>query len=173
MVVVLAVGSPLLPVIPAAAANTEKAGDLLAVLLPATGYGGSFFSGDREGQRQQEKSLAVTVAISCLTKALVDHDGPNGKGHSFPSGHAALSFAGAANIQRRFGWHYGLPALLAAAFVGYSRVDSDQHHWADVLAGAAVGGASAWYFVTPGDRHLTLTPLVGDREVGLALAGVW
>lgn len=156
-----------------AAADSEKAGDVLAVMIPVTAYGASFYRHDQEGQRQQEKSLAATVGITYGLKELINHDGPNGKAHSFPSGHAALAFAGAANLQHRYGWQYGVPALLAATYVGYSRVESDEHHWEDVLAGATIGLINAWYFVTPGEHRLTLTPLSGRGQIGLLLAGSW
>lgn len=172
--VLLALGLLLSSGSPATATDaTRLAGDLLAVLLPATGYGATFLNGDREGRRQQEMSLAATATLTYGTKALVEHDGPNGKPHSFPSGHAALAFSGAGNLQRRHGWRYGLPAFLAASFVGFSRVKSDEHHWEDVAAGAVIGMGCAWYLVLPGEQRLTLTAPLENGAAGLVWSGRW
>ena len=45
----------------------------------------------------------------------------------------------AGDSQKRYGWDYGLPSYAIAAFVGYSRVHVDEHHWADVGVGALIG----------------------------------
>lgn len=38
---------------------------------------------------------------------------------------------------------------MAATYVGYSRVASDNHYTHDVVAGAAVGIASSYFLTTP------------------------
>ena len=61
---------------------------------------------------------------------------------SFPSGHAVTAFAMATAIlflSPRWGW----PLLALAALVGVSRVAIGAHYVSDVLAGAALGVASA------------------------------
>ena len=60
---------------------------------------------------------------------------------SFPSDTAALAFAPAQFLWDRYGWEYGVPAYLAAGFVGYSRVDAKKHHWYDVAASAGMSFA--------------------------------
>jgi undecaprenyl-diphosphatase len=63
-------------------------------------------------------------------------------GSSFPSGHAATSFAGAVVLAYLF--RRGLPLLLLlAAAIAYSRVYLGVHYPSDVLAGAALGAAVA------------------------------
>ncbi len=63
-------------------------------------------------------------------------------GNSFPSGHAATSFAGAIILGYLF--HRALPGLLAlAALVAVSRVYVGVHYPLDVLAGAALGSVVA------------------------------
>ena len=57
---------------------------------------------------------------------------------SFPSGHAAVSFAAAVSIfmsNRRL----GIFALILAALIGFSRIYLYVHYPSDVLAGAALG----------------------------------
>jgi membrane-associated phospholipid phosphatase len=61
---------------------------------------------------------------------------------AFPSGHASASFALAAAAASRWGWKVGVPACLAAGFVGYTRMESNRHYLSDVLAGAGLGIAS-------------------------------
>ena len=63
---------------------------------------------------------------------------------SFPSGHATTAFAFAGVIAAEHGWVYGTPAMLLAAFVGYSRINDNQHRTHDVIAGATIGLTSAY-----------------------------
>ena len=44
---------------------------------------------------------------------------------------------------RRRGADEGVPALALAGFTGLARVEARKHYWRDVLAGAAIGGASS------------------------------
>ena len=62
---------------------------------------------------------------------------------SFPSGHAATSFAGATLLALalpRLAW----PLLVLAAAIGWSRVYVGVHWPSDVLAGALLGAALAF-----------------------------
>jgi len=61
---------------------------------------------------------------------------------SFPSGHAATAFAGAATLSRFLPGRWPVLLLLAAA-VAFSRVYVGVHFPADVVAGAAIGVATA------------------------------
>jgi membrane-associated phospholipid phosphatase len=73
-------------------------------------------------------------------------------------------------IQQRYGWQYGLPAYVAASYVGYTRVASDQHYLEDVLAGAAIGALAGWYFTQPYEG-ITVTPIAGNGVYGLYVSG--
>jgi undecaprenyl-diphosphatase len=59
---------------------------------------------------------------------------------SFPSGHAATSFAAAAALSVLVP-RLRVPALVLAALVAISRVYLGVHFWVDVFAGAALGAA--------------------------------
>jgi len=151
----------------------ETAGDMLSLLAPAAALAATYQRKDEEGRWQFAKSFLTSVGTTYGLKAIIDHDGPNGKSHSFPSGHSALAFSGASFLQLRYGWHYGLPAFLAAGFVGYSRVESDNHDWGDVAASAGISILSSLYFVSPQEKKVGLVPLADDRHLGLAMVGIF
>jgi undecaprenyl-diphosphatase len=62
--------------------------------------------------------------------------------HSFPSGHAASSFAAATAIAA-VAPRWRVPAFVLAALIAFSRVYNGVHWPTDVLAGAAVGVLTA------------------------------
>lgn len=60
--------------------------------------------------------------------------------HSFPSGHTVSIFSATVVVIylcRNKGW--GVPALLLAVMVGYSRMYLSQHFFEDVMAGSVIG----------------------------------
>jgi membrane-associated phospholipid phosphatase len=61
---------------------------------------------------------------------------------SFPSGHAASTFATATVLQQHFGWKAGVPAYTFASFVAASRMASSKHYFSDVVVGAGLGIAA-------------------------------
>jgi len=76
---------------------------------------------------------------------------------AFPSGHTAVSFAGAvAMISSGKKWMY-IPALVLAALIGFSRIYVHVHYCTDVLAGVVVGalcGAAAIFIVRRLEPHV-------------------
>ena len=60
-------------------------------------------------------------------------------GFSFPSGHAASTFAAATVLQQHLGYKAGLPTYLVASYVAMSRLHENVHNASDVVFGAAVG----------------------------------
>lgn len=145
----------------------DTAGDIILVAIPVAAAGMIFTYKDCEGAKQFAESLLTTVAATGVLKLAVHEKRPDGGEHSFPSGHAAVSFSSASFLQMRFGWAYGAPAYLAAAFVGYTRVETDQHYTHDVLAGAAIGILSSVIFTSP-YRGVSVTPAVGHGFIGVA-----
>ena len=154
--------------------NEETAGDIMLAVVPAIAYGMTFKLDDKDGRTQFYKSLLSTAAITYGLKNTVSSNRPNGKDNeSFPSGHTSLTFSSAAFMQKRYGWEYGMPAYAAAAFTGWSRVESDNHNVRDVLAGALIGTASAYWFTTPLKGNLQVSPIIEGDTYGLMIQGKW
>ena len=152
--------------------TTETLGDIGQIAVPAAGLLVAGVKHDGKGVLQLAEAFGTTMAITYILKSTVDRTRPNGGSQSFPSGHAASAFAGAAFLQIRYGWIYGLPATAAAVFVGYSRVESKEHWTSDVVAGGAIGVAANLVF-TRRYHNASLAPVVGPHTVGAVLAASW
>jgi len=154
--------------------DIETAGDILRAVIPLAGFGATLLHEDgNDGSVQFILSYAVTQGVTHGLKGAIDKRRPNGDCcDAFPSGHTSTAFMGAAFIQRRYGWAYGLPAYLGAGFVGYSRIEADKHDAADVLMGAAVGILGSFAFTTP-YPGVTVTPQADGRIVGIRLSARW
>ena len=126
--------------------GVEMAGDIAQFAIPAAGFAASFITGDFVGAGQFALGCLANLGVVTVIKQTVDAPRPNGKPHSFPSGHTAFAFHGALFIQRRYGWRYGVAAMLVAGFVAFSRVDAGMHYVRDVVAGAAIGAAAGLVF---------------------------
>jgi hypothetical protein len=93
---------------------------------------------------------------------------PNGDPRSLPSGHATTSFTTAMVLQEHFGWKVGLPAFIAAAYTGASRVTDNQHWASDVVLGAALGmAAGRTVTLHLRDTRFSLSPAAVPRGVAL------
>jgi len=146
-------------------------GDYVQLGLPLTGLGISLATKDKEGTYQLLKSFAVQTSATIVLKRAINRKRPTGANYSFPSGHTSLSFMGSTFLWKRYGWKYGVPATLAAGFVGYSRagIDDPVHHPSDVFAGAALGVLSSLLF-TKRKSNMHAVEIIGDTTfVGLRL----
>lgn len=126
------------------------------MFLPgAVGAGVSVSKGDYKGLLQLAESGVTAIATAYALKYTINKKRPDGSdNHSFPSNHAGVAFSGAAFLQRRYGWKFGLPAYVVATYVAWGRVYSKKHDTWDVLAGAAIGVCSAYLYTRPySDKH--------------------
>jgi len=89
----------------------------------------------------------LTEALVHGLKVSVQRTRPNGENYSFPSGHAASTFALAAVLERHLGYRLAWPTLVIATYVGTSRLHDNVHFLSDVVFGAAVGEAAGWTVV--------------------------
>lgn len=81
----------------------------------------------------------VAGVVTLGLKYAVNRQRPDHEPRSFPSGHAAGTFAAATVLQRHFGWKGGVPAYTAAVLIAGARLQANSHFSTDVIAGAAVG----------------------------------
>ncbi len=124
----------------------ERGGDIGSLILPAGAVAGTLFTKDYRGLAQFTEAFTSAMGLVYILKPTIDRTRPDGGRQSFPSGHTASAFAGAAFLQRRYGWRLGAPAYGIAAFVGYSRVEAKRHYTSDVIAGAAIGIGTNFIF---------------------------
>jgi len=86
------------------------------------------------------QAVIVSEGVTQALKYTVRRERPDGSGaNSFPSGHAADTFAFATAIERHFGWRGAVPAYAFASYVAASRLHDNVHYLSDVVFGAAVG----------------------------------
>ena len=124
--------------------------DALAVGLPLLAAGTAFGKGDSQGVKELTYSLGATLAATTALKSLIHEQRPDGSGNdSFPSGHTAIAFAAARFIDKRYAPEASPYLYAAAGLTALARVKADKHYTKDVVAGAALGYASAEYFTRP------------------------
>lgn len=86
------------------------------------------------------QSLAMSEALTQTLKFATHRERPDLSGHnSFPSGHAADTFAFATALERHLGWRYAVPAYTFASYVAISRLPANRHWFSDAVFGASVG----------------------------------
>jgi len=160
---------------PALADGIKTAGEVLRIALPVAAGAYSLYREDYDGILQLGVSEVISEGISLGLEHLIREQRPNKSDfHSFPSDSAAVAFSAASYLQIRYGWDYGAPAYVVAAFVGYSRVEAKEHHWWDVVAGAALGwGASEITTVRYRNFEINASPGFRDRPLGFSLTAIW
>ena len=85
------------------------------------------------------QALAVSEGITQAIKFSVGRQRPDGTSNSFPSGHAADTFAFATALERHLGWKGAVPAYIFASYVAISRLPANRHWLSDAVFGSAVG----------------------------------
>jgi membrane-associated phospholipid phosphatase len=114
----------------------------------------------------------VTQALTFGLKASIRRDRPTGECCSFPSGHASMTFASAAVLERHFGYRASWPMFAIAGYVSASRLTDNRHFLSDVLFGSALGMVAGWTVVgRHGREDFTLLPV--PTPGGIALSGSW
>jgi len=149
------------------AQDLAEIGDWVQILLPVSGYVGTWITKDKQGAYQLTKALAGSGLSAHLFKQLAERGRPDATdARSFPSGHTTAAFAGSEFIRQRWGNAWGIPATLAAAFVGWTRINANKHFRDDVLAGMSNGLMWNWYTTTPVGQTLDIRPAKLDGGYG-------
>jgi len=157
-----------------AKSDTEQAGDILSLFIPAIAYGTTLWTEDSQGQIEFYKSYGSTIALTHILKETVRAPRPNHPDShtSFPSGHTSSAFSGATFIHKKYGFNYAIPAYIGAIYTGYSRVHAKKHYTKDVIAGALLGIGFSWYFTTP-YKNLKISPTIENKSYGLQFNYTW
>ena len=133
-------------------AAITSSGDVLQLALPAAAFASTLIWNDDESKPtwQFVKAYGSSLVLEQALKHIVQKPRPDGSDNlSFPSGHTTSAFSGAAFLQRRYGWKYGIPSYIVASYVGYTRIQAKKHDGWDVLAGATIGIGTAYLFTKP------------------------
>lgn len=150
----------------------ELAADIVTASLPAAAFAIAHYKDDGAGEGQFFRANAASLLVNTTLRVAFNEteygERPNGNQYAFPSGHVGFVITQAAFLQQRFGWKYGLPAYLLSGYVAWVRVDTDHHHWRDVVFAAALSEGVARLFVTPHDA-VRLAPIVGPEWLGLRI----
>jgi membrane-associated phospholipid phosphatase len=86
------------------------------------------------------QSLVISEGLTQTLKYTTRRERPDHSGkNSFPSGHAADTFAFATALERHLGWRYAVPAYVFASYVAVSRLPANRHWFSDAVFGASVG----------------------------------
>jgi membrane-associated phospholipid phosphatase len=86
------------------------------------------------------RALAISEGLTQALKYSTRRERPDGSGAtSFPSGHAADTFAFATALERHLGWRFAVPGYMFASYVAASRLPANRHWLSDVVFGSAVG----------------------------------
>jgi membrane-associated phospholipid phosphatase len=114
------------------------------------------------------RSLAIAEGLTQALKYTTRRERPDGSGAtSFPSGHAADTFAFATAMERHLGWRFAVPAYVLASYVAISRLPANRHWLSDTVFGSAVGIIAGRTVTTPDrDKYpIAIVPL--NRGLGV------
>jgi membrane-associated phospholipid phosphatase len=117
------------------------------------------------------RAIAISEGLTQALKYTVRRERPDGSSrNSFPSGHAADTFAFATAFERHLGWRWAVPAYVLSSYVAISRLPANRHWLSDTVFGSAVGIIAGRTVTTPDrDKYpVSLVPVPGGFEVAWA-----
>lgn len=112
------------------------------------------------------RAQILAQTLTAAVKRTVGRERPDKSNHySFPSGHAATTFASATVLERHLGWKYALPTYLMASYVAASRLHENRHFMSDVVAGSTLGIIVGRTITRHGPSHWGIQPAVSSEGV--------
>jgi membrane-associated phospholipid phosphatase len=144
----------------------DPVGDALQYLLPLGAAGLALYHDDVPGLKQLGITLVVSQGTTEVIKHVANQPRPDGTGYGFPSGHTSIVFAAAGYVHRRYGPWEAVPFYALATVTGWERVHHNHHYTSQVVGGAAIGVASAFFFTDP-------LPDGGRLSLGMRAGGPW
>jgi membrane-associated phospholipid phosphatase len=157
-----------------------KPGQVIGNSLFILGVGGTMYVVGRAKHLDRVQHLAMdeieaqilAAGLVFGVKETVRRERPERKevqtatGYSFPSGHAAATFAAATVLQQHLGYKAGVPTYLIASYVAMSRLHENVHFASDVVFGAAVG-VIVGRTVTWHGRNFYASPMLLPKGTGI------
>lgn len=117
------------------------------------------------------RAQILTEVLVQPIKFATNRERPDGSDNrSFPSGHAAITFAGATVLERHLGWRRSFLAYAVATYVAASRLHDNRHYLSDIAFGAAVGAIAGRTVTQHGRDNWSLVPV--DVPGGVAVLAV-
>jgi membrane-associated phospholipid phosphatase len=106
------------------------------------------------------RAQILTESMVQPLKFAIHRERPDGSNNlSFPSGHAAVTFAGATVLERHLGWKRSILGYTLASYVAASRLHDNVHHVSDVAFGAADGTIAGRTETQHGRSYWTFMPV--------------
>lgn len=164
--------------------DSSRWGDWMGQMVPNILYIGGMsiagYNGDPEGYRRaigMFKATAYSTSVTTLLKYTVREPRPIDSDwkNSFPSGHSTTAFAFSGYVMAEHEYWLGIPSLLLATFIGYSRINDNMHWLHDVTAGATIGWVYGWGISKlqqseKKDEEMTFVmPILDSKTAGLSL----
>lgn len=119
------------------------------------------------------RAQVVTEGMTQAIKLATQRTRPDGTSLSFPSGHAASSFATATVLQSHYGWKAGVPAYAVATWIAASRMQTSRHYLSDVVAGATLGIlAGRSITIGHGSAKFAVSPMAAPGGAGVSFTRV-
>lgn len=85
------------------------------------------------------RALTINGISTVLLKTAACTESPNGEDWAWPSGHVSSSMVVATVMNDAYGPLVGVPLFGLTGLVAVERMDSGEHHFSDVVFGAALG----------------------------------
>tara|TARA_B100001094_G_scaffold333028_2_gene407995 strand:- start:8884 stop:10182 length:1299 start_codon:yes stop_codon:yes gene_type:complete len=154
--------------------NMRTFGDEAMVFLPAGAALGSLIIGDYQGTKELFLGTGMSQLIIVGLKESTHRQRPDHKGSykSFPSGHSAAAFSGAAYLHHRYGSAWAYPGYTIASIVAYSRVYANKHHIDDVIASASIAVFNSLLFTSShvSDAKISVLPYFSSDGLGAQMS---